>query len=184
MTWIWTDMWMQILRNSETQGWTKSCVCEVKEWVCYDYWRMSIALGIKSSDIYWPVNLGGWMHWSLSGYARSNDFKGKYSRRLVPGWRLTFHHPPSCTPQYFKTTMAPLDWIHHLGQIQGRVTLPWNITSSENMLVREKRLWYRGWNINSKGMISLPKDYQKKHSSISESYSRDGDCDYSKARER
>ena len=33
-------------------------------------------------------------------------------------------------------------------------------------------------------MISLTKDFQQKDSSISESYSRGGDCDYSKSRER
>ena len=32
--------------------------------------------------------------------------------------------------------------------------------------------------------MSLPKDYQKKHSSIPGSYSWGGDCDYSKSRER
>ena len=32
-------------------------------------------------------------------------------------------------------------------------------------------------------LMYSPKDYQEKHSSISGSYSRDGDCDYWKARD-
>ena len=50
-------------------------MCEVEDWVCYDSCRISIALSIKASDIYWPFKLRSWIHYSLSVYAWSTTFK-------------------------------------------------------------------------------------------------------------
>ena len=109
---------------------------------------------------------------------------GDFSRRLGPSWRWNLHPPPPCTTQYFRTIMVPLVWLHHLGQLQGRVKLLLSITSSGTMLVSEKVLWSSMWNTRSRRMMSLPNYYQHKQSSIQGSYSWDGDCGYYKSRRR
>ena len=55
-------------------------MCEIKEWVCYESWRVSSSLGLKDSDINCPVNLGGLIYLPLSGYTQSTDFKA-----ITPG---------------------------------------------------------------------------------------------------
>ena len=92
---------------------------------------------------------------------------GDFSRMLGPSWRWTFNLLISCTPQYFWTTMVPLVWLNHLGQIKLCVTFLWSITSPGGILVRGNWLWSREWNPRSRSLMYLPRYSRKEHSIIS-----------------
>ena len=73
----------------------RSCVCEFKNWLWYEYWRMSITLGVKASDRYFPVNFGSWINSPISGYSQSTTFKAIDSRGWDPvedGLLIPHHH--------------------------------------------------------------------------------------------